>query len=69
MIAVWLCLMAKKKKPASVRVDLPEDETDKLDSLQTALKHKLGVDFVSKASTIRFMIRNFVIPATDQQQN
>lgn len=56
-------------KPASIRVELPPEENDLLDSLQTKLKHYLKVDFVSKASTIRFLIRNGTVPATEQIQS
>ena len=55
--------MKKAPKKPSVRVDLPEEIEDKLDTLQTQLQYLLKLSFVSKASTIRFLIRNGSIPS------
>jgi phosphoketolase len=56
-------------KPASIRVDLPPDENSQLDTLQRKLRDHLKVNFVSKASTIRFLIRTGSIPTTDVSQD
>ena len=49
----------------TVRVELPSDESDLLDTLQRKLRNHLKVSFVSKQSTIRFLIRNGSVPTTD----
>jgi hypothetical protein len=43
---------------ASIRVDFTQDETDNLDTLQRQLRDRLGMTFVSKASVIKFLVRN-----------
>ena len=50
----------------AMRLELPPDETMKLEQLQQALKHNLGMTYVSKAAAVRFLIRNFQFPITDQ---
>jgi len=54
------------KKYSTIRVELPPEEDNVLDTLQRKLRDHLKVDFVSKASTIRFLIRNGTIPTTEQ---
>jgi hypothetical protein len=61
--------MEKTIGPASLRLDLPSEENVILERLQLALKEHLKVNYISKASTIRFLIRNGSIPTTEQTQS
>jgi hypothetical protein len=61
--------MEKSLSPASLRLDLPPNENAILEALQLALKDHLKINYVSKASTIRFLIRNGSIPTTSEQTN
>jgi hypothetical protein len=61
--------MKKQPSPASLRLDLPPDENLILEQLQLALKEHLKVNYISKASTIRFLIRNGSIPTTEHTQS
>ena len=56
------------EKPNLIRIhlELPPEENDILDSLQRQYRDKLQVNFVSKASTIRYLIRNASIHATGE---
>jgi hypothetical protein len=59
--------MEKLPSPASLRLDLPPEENLILERLQLALKDHLKVNYISKASTIRFLIRNGNIPTNSEQ--
>jgi hypothetical protein len=50
-----------KGNKGSITIELPNDENNMLIKLQNALAEKAGVNFVSKGSTIRFLIRHFPI--------
>ena len=56
------------EKPDLIRIhlELPQEEIDLLDTLQRQYRDKLQVNFVSKASTIRYLIRNASIHATGE---
>lgn len=50
----------EKSELVRVHLELPPEENDMLDSLQQQYRDKLQVNFVSKASTIRYLIRNAI---------
>jgi len=56
------------EKPNLIRIhlELPQEEIDLLDTLQRQYRDKLQVNFVSKASTIRYLIRNASVHATGE---
>ena len=55
----------EKETWTRIHLELPPEENDLLDNLQRNYRDKLQVNFVSKASTIRFLIRNGKISPSD----